>query len=91
MAAGLGQPEVHAREEEQPQAKTFAMGWSSSAPIMREDNWFLQIETFDPHEPFFTQQKYKDLYPHEYDGRHFDWPPLPPGGRDARAGAARAL
>ena len=28
-----------------------------------EDNWFLQIETFDPHEPFFTQQKYKELYP----------------------------
>src|SRR5512147_573705 len=39
-----------------------------------EDNWFLQIETFDPHEPFFTQQKYKDLYPHEYNGPHFDWP-----------------
>ncbi|SVD20633.1 uncharacterized protein METZ01_LOCUS373487, partial [marine metagenome] len=33
------------------------------------------METFDPHEPFFTQQKYKDLYPHDYDGPHFDWPP----------------
>ncbi len=42
------------------------------------DNWFLQIETFDPHEPFFTQQKYKDLYPHEYHGDHFDWPPYRP-------------
>jgi arylsulfatase A-like enzyme len=39
-----------------------------------EDNWFLHIETFDPHEPFFTQQKYKDLYKHDYDGPHFDWP-----------------
>jgi hypothetical protein len=39
-----------------------------------EDNWFLHIETFDPHEPYFTQQKYKDLYKHEYDGPHFDWP-----------------
>ena len=36
---------------------------------------YLQLETFDPHEPFFTQQKYKDLYPHDYDGPHFDWPP----------------
>jgi hypothetical protein len=40
-----------------------------------QDNWFLQIETFDPHEPFFTQQAYKDLYPHEYNGPHCDWPP----------------
>jgi hypothetical protein len=39
-----------------------------------EDPWFLQIETFDPHEPFFSFQKYKDLYPHEYNGRPFDWP-----------------
>jgi arylsulfatase A-like enzyme len=36
--------------------------------------WFLQLETFDPHEPFFSYQRYKDLYPHEYQGRHFDWP-----------------
>ena len=39
-----------------------------------QDNWFLQVETFDPHEPFFTQQKYKDVYPHEYNGKLFDWP-----------------
>ena len=32
------------------------------------------METFDPHEPFFTQKKYKDLYPHEYNGKLFDWP-----------------
>ena len=34
----------------------------------------MQIETFDPHEPFFSHQQYKDLYPHDYDGPHFDWP-----------------
>ena len=39
-----------------------------------QEDWFLQIETFDPHEPYFTQQYYKDLYPHDYDGPHFDWP-----------------
>ncbi|PPE05544.1 sulfatase-like hydrolase/transferase [Williamsoniiplasma lucivorax] len=27
-----------------------------------EDNWFLQIECFDPHEPFVVPQKYRDLY-----------------------------
>jgi arylsulfatase A-like enzyme len=63
------------REEDQPQAKTFAMGLDFVHTNHGEDNWFLHIETFDPHEPFFTQQKYKDLYPHDYEGAHFDWPP----------------
>ncbi|GAB3460593.1 sulfatase [Streptomonospora sediminis] len=38
------------------------------------DNWLVQIELFDPHEPFFTHQAYKDRYPHDYDGPEFDWP-----------------
>jgi arylsulfatase A-like enzyme/chorismate mutase len=62
------------REEDQPQAKTFKKGLEFIETNYLEDNWFLQIETFDPHEPFFTQQKYKDLYKHDYDGPHFDWP-----------------
>ncbi|MCP4752771.1 MAG: sulfatase [Proteobacteria bacterium] len=61
-------------EEEQPQAKTFKQGIEFIETNVREDGWFLQIETFDPHEPFFTQQKYKDLYKHDYDGPHYDWP-----------------
>ena len=63
------------REEEQPQPRTFAAGIDFIRRNAGQDNWFLQIETFDPHEPFFSQQHYKDLYPHEYNGRHFDWPP----------------
>jgi arylsulfatase A-like enzyme len=39
-----------------------------------QDNWFLTIETFDPHEPYFSSQRFKDLYPHLYDGPFFDWP-----------------
>lgn len=39
-----------------------------------EDNWFLQIEAFDPHEPFFSRGFYEDLYPDDYDGPLFDWP-----------------
>ena len=61
-------------EEKQPQAKTFAAGLEFMRRNQDQDNWFLQVETFDPHEPFFTQQKYKDLYPHEYNGKLFDWP-----------------
>jgi arylsulfatase A-like enzyme len=63
------------REELQPQPQTFGNGLEFMRVNAKEDNWFLQIETFDPHEPFFTQQRYKNLYPHEYRGPHFDWPP----------------
>jgi arylsulfatase A-like enzyme len=66
------------REEDQPQPNTFRLGLEFMRVNAREDNWFLHIETFDPHEPFFTQQHYKDLYPHDYHGRHFDWPPYRP-------------
>jgi len=62
------------KEENQPQAITFRKGLEFIETNYKEDNWFLHIETFDPHEPFFTQQKYKDLYKHDYDGPHFDWP-----------------
>ena len=61
-------------EELHPQHQTFTHGMDFIRRNAEEDNWFLQIETFDPHEPYFTHKKYKDLYPHDYDGPHFDWP-----------------
>ncbi|MEZ4618341.1 MAG: hypothetical protein R2867_22890 [Caldilineaceae bacterium] len=77
-------------EEAQPQPRTFNNGLEFIRTNADADNWFLQIETFDPHEPFFTQQHYKDLYPHEYDGPHFDWPPIARSKR-LRTGATHAL
>ncbi|GGJ61646.1 sulfatase [Streptomyces brasiliensis] len=61
-------------EEKHPQTLTFDAGLEFLRVNRAEDNWFVQIETFDPHEPFFTHKRYKDLYPHAYDGPHFDWP-----------------
>ncbi|UCM91160.1 sulfatase [Streptomyces marincola] len=61
-------------EEKQPQTLTFDAGLEFLRDNRAEDNWFVQIETFDPHEPFFTHQRWKDLYPHDYQGPHFDWP-----------------
>ncbi|MFT5087332.1 MAG: arylsulfatase A-like enzyme [Planctomycetota bacterium] len=65
------------READQPQAKTFDAGLDFIRRNIDEDNWFLQIETFDPHEPFFTQRHYQDLYREMVgEGRPlFDWPP----------------
>lgn len=62
------------REEDQSIAVTFSNGLEFIENNWKEDKWFLQIEAFDPHEPFFSPQKYKDLYPHEYNGVMFDWP-----------------
>ena len=61
-------------QDQLPQAKTFAEGLEFIETNVNQDNWFLQVETFDPHEPFYTLEEFKDLYPHEYDGPHFDWP-----------------
>ncbi len=62
------------KDEDLSQAKTFAMGLEFIHTNANEDNWFLHIETFDPHEPYYTTQRYKDLYPHEYHGLPYDWP-----------------
>jgi arylsulfatase A-like enzyme len=65
----------HMKEEFQhPQARTFEKGLEFIRSNHDMDGWFLQLETFDPHEPFFSPEKYKKLYPHEYSGKHFDWP-----------------
>ncbi|MCK4976878.1 MAG: sulfatase [Anaerolineales bacterium] len=63
------------KEDDQPQAVTFKLGLEFIEKNHTEENWFLHLETFDPHEPYFTHQPYKDIYPHHYDGPHFDWPP----------------
>ncbi|MEQ8675253.1 MAG: sulfatase [Aggregatilineales bacterium] len=60
--------------EAMPQVQTVDRGLEFITTNHAEDNWFLQIETFDPHEPFFTQAEFQDLYPHDYDGPLFDWP-----------------
>lgn len=65
-------------EEKQPQSITFDLGLEFLEMNKDKDDWFLQIETFDPHEPYYTMDKYKDLYPHSYDGPHFDWPDYKP-------------
>ncbi|GIH98569.1 sulfatase [Planobispora takensis] len=61
-------------EERHPQTLTFDAGLEFVRTNHEQDRWFVQIETFDPHEPFFSHKSYKDLYPHDYDGPHFDWP-----------------
>ncbi|WP_244136160.1 sulfatase [Burkholderia sp. BCC0801] len=69
-------------EDRHPQTLTFDAGEEFIRKNHDADAWFLQIETFDPHEPFFSYPRYKALYPHEYRGPHFDWPPYGPRCED---------
>ncbi len=61
-------------EEKQPQSLTFEAGCSFIRTNHGADQWYLQIETFDPHEPFFSQEKFKKLFPDPYNGGVYDWP-----------------
>lgn len=65
-------------EEKMPQAVTFANGLDFIDKHHDHDSWFLQIETFDPHEPFFTQPEYREAFLDDYDGPLTDWPPYYP-------------
>lgn len=61
-------------EAEHSQTLTVDAGLHFLQTNLQADRWLLQLELFDPHEPFFTHQHYKDLYPHDYSGPEFDWP-----------------
>lgn len=61
-------------EADFPQTQCFDRGCEFLEANHDQDNWLLHLETFDPHEPFYAPQKYLDLYPEEYTGKHFDWP-----------------
>ncbi|GAA2027781.1 sulfatase [Agromyces tropicus] len=61
-------------EKDHPQTRTFDAGIEFLQTNAAEDGWFVQIETFDPHEPFFSYADHKRHYDTGYDGPHFDWP-----------------
>ena len=66
------------KEDQLPQMKTMENGLDFISRNHGQDRWFLQIELFDPHEPFFAPQRFKDLYAHEYKGAFLDWPDYGP-------------
>ena len=72
------------RPELQSQARTVVAGLDFIRRNHDQDNWLLQIETFDPHEPFFSHRRYKDLFAAHYAAHrqagagNFDWPPYGP-------------
>jgi hypothetical protein len=49
--------EAARRSEDMPQHRTFSLGLDFIERNQDADRWMLQIETFDPHEPFFSQKE----------------------------------
>lgn len=59
-------------EEDHHLARTISKGLEFIDTNHASDNWFLQLECFDPHEPFFVPEKYLKMYgiddPQQFDG-----------------------
>ncbi len=69
------------READHPQTGTFDAGIEFLRSNAGADNWLVQIETFDPHEPFFSYDRWQRLYPDT--GADIDWPPYGKVTQDA--------
>ena len=61
-------------EADFPSVKCFSAGYEFLDRNRNADNWFLQIETFDPHEPFFAPARLKEKFQTDYEGPILDWP-----------------
>ena len=59
-------------EAEACHVRSFETGMEFLKEHHDKDGWFLQLEYFDPHEPFFVPEKYRKLYS-DKDVKH-DWP-----------------
>ncbi|MBR3350169.1 MAG: sulfatase-like hydrolase/transferase [Solobacterium sp.] len=49
-------------QEQMSSVRTFAAGLEFLEEHKDLDNWFVQIEAFDPHEPFYVPQKFREMY-----------------------------
>lgn len=79
---GKGRPQdwinrMHITAEPQwPLVQTIEAGLGHIRRNADQDRWFLQLECFDPHEPWQVPERYKQLWQElrAYDGPLFDWP-----------------
>lgn len=62
-------------EEDYSSAQCFELGCQFLDRNKDADDWFLQIETFDPHEPFAAPERLRDEYSADPNGKIRDWPP----------------
>lgn len=61
-------------EEDFPLSRCFSRLFDFLDTNKDADDWLFQLECFDPHEPFQVPQRFKDMYPTDYEGPILDWP-----------------
>lgn len=62
------------KEADFPTAKCFAAAFEFLDLNAEADDWFLQLECFDPHEPFVAPERFRQAYSKGYNGKILDWP-----------------
>ncbi|MGT2865515.1 sulfatase [Streptococcus fryi] len=61
-------------EEKYPTPRTFKSACDWLELNKDEDDFFIQVEVFDPHEPFDVPSKYMEMYDDVYTGPYFETP-----------------
>jgi arylsulfatase A-like enzyme len=78
------------REEDMPMPRTFAAGLEFLERNHKADNWYLQLETFDPHEPYFLPKQYLEKFAIDL-SEYNDWPTYEKAGNPAQTETYRKL
>jgi arylsulfatase A-like enzyme len=61
-------------EEDFPSVQVFAHGLDFLDRNRDADDWLLQVETFDPHEPFHAPERFRTPFDTGWNGGILDWP-----------------
>lgn len=61
-------------EEDFPSVQCFRHALDFLKLNRDKDDWFLHLETFDPHEPFFAPDRFKEPFRTGWNGPIRDWP-----------------
>ena len=73
-AQGMVNREFISAEEEYSMPRCFARAIDFLDVNRSADGWFLQLECFDPHEPFAAPDRFRSHYATGYNGPTLDWP-----------------
>ena len=65
-------------KDQYPLVKTFDQGLEFLRENEGKDSFFLQIESFSPHEPFMASGEFKAMYPGKTKGKKYEWPDYAP-------------
>ncbi len=78
------------KEDAFPMPRTFHAGIEFLEHNYQTDQWFLQLETFDPHEPYYIPKEYLERFDINLDGMN-DWPPYTEASNPAQTEIYRKL